>query len=104
MPNSWAYAGWPYLTKTQFIEDDWQLERSAYTFTFKDGVIGIKSSVWGYYTFIDGWTIRYNKENMNGPGIIITIEKVENDKMIWWITDMNGKKVHGTPLFTWIRR
>lgn len=104
MPNSRVYAGWPYLTKTQFIEDDWQLKRSRYSFTFKDGIIGIKSTVWGYYKFIDGWTIRFKRRDMESLGIIVTIEKVENSKMIWWITDMNGNKLRNTPYLTWIRR
>jgi len=105
IPNSKVYAGWPYLTKTQFIEDDWQLKKSRYSqyaFTFKDGIIGIKSTVWGYYKFIDGWTIRFN--NKHDLNIIVTIEKVENSKMIWWITDMNGNKLRNTPYLTWIRR
>jgi len=104
VPSSPVYAAWPYLTKTQFIEDDWQLGTSSYTFTFKDGIIGIKGTVWGYYTFIDDWTIRFKRRDMEGLGIIVTIEKVENGKMIWWLTDMNGKKVRDAPLFTWVRR
>ena len=106
MPNSKVSAGWPYLTKTQFIEGDWQLETRpmTFTFTFKDGIIGIRNTVWGNYSFIDGWTIQYRNKNMNDREIIITIEKVGNGKMLWWVTDMNGKKSHDFPWFTWIRR
>ncbi len=107
IPDLKVYAGWPYLTKTQFIEDDWQLKTgsgkvSSYTFTLKHGTIGIKSTVWGHYQFIDGWTLRFKRKDMGG--IIVTIERVGSDKMIWWITDLNGKKVRDTPLFTWVRQ
>ena len=106
IPNSRVYAGWPYLTKTQFIEGDWQVEKAPrqYPFTFKDGIIGIRTTVWGKYQFIDGWTIRFKRNKMEGLDIIVTIEKVGSDKMIWWITDMNGKKVRDTPYLTWIRQ
>lgn len=106
IPNSKVSAGWPYLTKTQFIEDGWQLETAPnmYPCTFKNGLIGIKNTVWGYYAFIDGWTIRFNREYINdGKDVIVTIEKEGNGKMSWWITDMNGKKLRDTPFLTWIR-
>ena len=107
MPSSKVSAGWPYLTKTQFIEGDWHLNENRstqYTFTFKDGIIGVNSVVWGNYSFIDGWTIQYRNKNMDNGEIIITIEKVGNGKMIWWRTDMKGKKLIDTPLLTWIRQ
>jgi hypothetical protein len=74
------------------------------TFTFKDGIIGINNIVWGNYSFIDGWTIRYRNKNMNNGELIVTIEKVGSGKMIWWITDMNSKKLRDIPYLTWMRR
>lgn len=98
-----CYAGWPYLTNRQYIEDSWTRgSRNAYTkFDFHDGKIYVRNSNYGKYKFIEGDVLEFwvSKKNRG----LYLLERKSLDTMLWWRARVNGEKIGSTPRFTWYR-
>lgn len=98
-----CYAGWPYLTNRQYIEDSWTRgSRNAHTkFDFHDGKIYSWNRNYGKYKFIEGDILEF-WVSKKSKGLYL-LERKDLDTMLWWRARVNGEKIGSAARFTWYR-